>query len=95
MDGTRDVLGLWAGEHGDGEGSKFWLRVLSEIKNRGTQDACIVVCDGLKGLPAAIETVWPQAITQTCIIHYPDIRIMPTSRVSALVEPVPVGRMSA
>jgi transposase-like protein len=69
VDGTRDVLGLWAGEHGDGEGSKFWLRVLSEIKNRGTQDICIVVCDGLKGLPAAIETVWPQAITQTCIIH--------------------------
>lgn len=69
VDGTRDVLGLWAGEHGDGEGSKFWLRVLSEIKNRGTADVCIVVCDGLKGLPAAIETVWPQAITQTCIIH--------------------------
>jgi len=69
VDGTRDVLGLWAGEHGDGEGSKFWLRILTEIKNRGTQDICIVVCDGLKGLPAAIETVWPQAITQTCIIH--------------------------
>jgi putative transposase len=69
VDGTRDVLGLWAGEHGDGEGSKYWLRVLSEIKNRGTGDVCIVVCDGLKGLPAAIETVWPQAITQTCIIH--------------------------
>jgi len=69
VDGTRDVLGLWAGEHGDGEGSKFWLRVLTEIKNRGTADICIVVCDGLKGLPAAIETVWPQAITQTCIIH--------------------------
>ena len=69
VDGTRDVLGLWAGEHGDGEGSKFWLRVLSEIKNRGTADVCVVVCDGLKGLPAAIETVWPQAITQTCIIH--------------------------
>jgi putative transposase len=69
VDGTRDVLGLWAGEHGDGEGSKYWLRILSEIKNRGTQDVCIVVCDGLKGLPAAIETVWPQAITQSCIIH--------------------------
>ena len=69
VDGTRDVLGLWAGEHGDGEGSKYWMRVLSEIKNRGTQDVCIVVCDGLKHLPAAIETVWPQAITQTCIVH--------------------------
>ena len=69
VDGTRDVLGLWAGEHGDGEGSKYWMRVLSEIKNRGVNDVCIVVCDGLKGLPAAIETVWPQAITQTCVVH--------------------------
>ena len=48
---------------------KYWLRVLSEIKTRGTADVCIVVCDGLKGLPASIETVWPQAITQTCIVH--------------------------
>lgn len=45
------------------------MRVLSEIKNRGTGDVCIVVCDGLKGLPEAIETVWPQAITQTCVVH--------------------------
>ena len=51
VDGTRDILGLWAGEHGDGEGAKYWLRVLSEIKNRGTPTCCIVVCDGLKGLP--------------------------------------------
>jgi putative transposase len=67
--GTRDILGLWAGEHGDGEGAKYWLRVLTEIKNRGVADVCIVVCDGLKGLPEAIETVWPQAITQTCVVH--------------------------
>jgi putative transposase len=69
VEGTRDVLGFWAGEHGDGEGSKYWMRLLSEIKNRGVNDVCIVVCDGLKGLPAAIETVWPQAITQTCLVH--------------------------
>ena len=68
-DGERDVLGLWAGEHGDGEGAKFWLRVLAEIKNRGTADVLMVVCDGLKGLPDAIAQVWPQAITQTCIVH--------------------------
>jgi hypothetical protein len=61
--------GLWAGEHGDGEGAKYWLRVLSEIKNRGTQDVCIVVCDGLKGLPDAVGAVWPQTIVQTCIVH--------------------------
>jgi transposase-like protein len=68
-DGERDIAGLWAGEHGDGEGAKFWLRVLAEIKNRGTRDVLMVVCDGLKGLPDAIAQVWPQAVTQTCIVH--------------------------
>ncbi len=69
VDGTRDILGLWAGEHGDGEGAKYWMRVLSEIRNRGTQDCLIVVCDGLKGLPEAITTVWPRTIVQTCVVH--------------------------
>lgn len=69
VDGTRDILGLWAGEHGDGEGAKYWLRVLSELKNRGVQDVCIVVCDGLKGLPDAVNTVWDKTIVQTCIVH--------------------------
>jgi putative transposase len=68
-DGERDILGLWAGEHGDGEGAKYWLRVLTEIRNRGTRDVLMVVCDGLKGFPDAIAAVWPQAITQTCIVH--------------------------
>jgi putative transposase len=65
--GERDILGLWAGD--GGEGAKFWLAVLTEIKNRGTEDVCIVVCDGLKGLPEAITTAWPQAVVQACIIH--------------------------
>jgi transposase-like protein len=69
VEGKRDILGLWAGEHGDGEGAKFWMRVLSEIKNRGVQDCLIAVCDGLKGLPEAIAAVWPQTIVQTCIVH--------------------------
>ena len=69
VDGERDVLGLWAGEHGDGEGAKYWLRVLSEIKNRGVKDVCMLVCDGLKGLPEAVNTVWERAIVQTCIVH--------------------------
>jgi putative transposase len=69
VDGERDVLGLWAGEHGDGEGAKFWLRVLSEIKNRGTRDVLMVVCDGLKGLPDAVSAVWDKTIVQTCIVH--------------------------
>jgi putative transposase len=67
VDGTRDILGLWMGD--GGEGAKFWLHVLTEIKNRGTTDVCIVVCDGLKGLPDAIAATWPLAIVQTCVLH--------------------------
>jgi len=67
VDGERDILGLWVGD--GGEGAKYWLHVLTEIKNRGTADVCIVVCDGLTGLPDAITAVWPKAITQTCVVH--------------------------
>ncbi len=67
ISGERDILGLWAGD--GGEGAKFWLAVLTEIKNRGVADVCIVVCDGLKGLPDAIAAVWDLAVVQTCIIH--------------------------
>src|SRR5918992_3908846 len=65
--GERDILGLWAG--GGGEGAKFWLQVLTELKNRGVNDVCIAVCDGLKALPDAITTVWELAVVQACIIH--------------------------
>ncbi len=65
--GERDILGIWAGD--GGEGAKFWLQVLTEIKNRGIEDVCIVVCDGLKGLPESITTTWELAVVQTCIIH--------------------------
>ena len=67
VDGKRDILGIWAGN--GGEGAKYWLQVLTEIKNRGVDDVCMVVCDGLKGLPDAIEATWPMAITQTCVLH--------------------------
>jgi transposase-like protein len=67
LDGERDILGLWVGD--GGEGAKYWHQVLSEILNRGTVDVCIVVCDGLKGLPEAIGDVWPLAIVQTCVLH--------------------------
>jgi transposase-like protein len=67
VNGERDILGLWAG--GGGEGAKFWLQVLTELKNRGVQDVCIAVCDGLKALPDAITTVWELAVVQACIIH--------------------------
>ncbi|WP_414988684.1 IS256 family transposase [Aeromicrobium sp.] len=65
--GERDILGIWAGD--GGEGAEFWLGVLAEIKNRGVEDVCIVVCDGLKGLPESINTTWELAVVQTCVIH--------------------------
>jgi len=65
--GERDILGLWAGD--GGEGAKFWLGVLTEIKNRGVEDVCILVCDGLKGLPESVTTAWPLTVVQTCVIH--------------------------
>ena len=68
LDGRKHVLGIWIGDS-EGEGSKFWLSVFSELKNRGVDDVLIVVCDGLNGLPNAIEAVWPQAVIQTCVVH--------------------------
>lgn len=68
LDGHKDILGMWAGD-GDGESAKFWLAVLTELKNRGVRDVFFVVCDGLKGLPDSVNTVFPLAIVQTCIIH--------------------------
>ncbi len=65
--GERDILGLWAGT--GGEGAKFWMSVLTDLRNRGVKDSFFVVCDGLKGLPEVVGNVWPQAIVQTCIIH--------------------------
>ena len=67
VDGRKHVLGVWLGD--GGEGAKYWLSVLTEIRNRGLEDALIVCCDGLKGLPDAIEATWPQALVQTCVIH--------------------------
>jgi putative transposase len=65
--GEKDILGLWAGT--GGEGAKFWLSVLTDLKNRGVGDVFFVVCDGLKGLPEVVGNAWPQAIVQTCIVH--------------------------
>ncbi|WP_169735959.1 IS256 family transposase [Intrasporangium chromatireducens] len=68
LTGHRDVLGLWAGQVG-GESAKFWMNVLTDLKNRGVRDVFFVVCDGLKGLPDAVTTVFPAAIVQACVIH--------------------------
>jgi transposase-like protein len=67
--GERDILGIWAGQDSSGEGAKYWLSVLTELKNRGVADVLITVCDGLKGLPDAIRAVWEAATVQTCVIH--------------------------
>jgi putative transposase len=67
VDGNKDVLGLWAGV--GGEGAKFWMSVVVDLKNRGIRDVFFLVCDGLKGLPDVVVNVWPATIVQTCIIH--------------------------
>jgi transposase-like protein len=67
LEGEKDVLGLWAGT--GGEGAKFWMAVLTDLRNRGIKDVFFLVCDGLKGLPDVVVNVWPQTIVQTCIIH--------------------------
>jgi putative transposase len=65
-DGVKHVLGIWLQNT---EGAKFWLGVLTELRNRGVRDVLIACCDGLEGLPAAVETVWPHTIVQTCVVH--------------------------
>jgi len=67
LEGEKDILGLWAGT--GGEGAKFWMSVLTDLRNRGVRDVFFLVCDGLKGLPEVVGNVWPQTIVQTCIIH--------------------------
>jgi len=66
MQGKKDVLGLWIGE---AEGAKFWMGIMTELKNRGVEDILIACIDGLKGLPDAINAVYPQTHIQLCIVH--------------------------
>ncbi len=66
LEGKREVLGLWAEET---EGARFWLGVLTDLRNRGLEDVFYVCCDGLTGFPQAIETAFPKAVVQTCIVH--------------------------
>lgn len=65
-DGAKEVLGLWIEQT---EGAKFWMRVMSELKTRGTSDILIAVVDGLKGFPEAITAIFPKTVVQTCIVH--------------------------
>src|ERR1041384_7265318 len=66
VEGRRDILGLWAGDGGGG--AKHWMHILTEIKNRGVNDVLMLVCDGLKGLPDAVEAIWPRTTVQTCVV---------------------------
>lgn len=65
-DGTKEVLGIWIEQT---EGAKFWMRVMTELKNRGVADILIAVVDGLKGFPDAITAVFPKTVVQTCVVH--------------------------
>jgi putative transposase len=67
VDGYKHVLGIWL--QAGGEGAKFWLNVFTELRNWGLKDALIVCCDGLPGLPDAVEAIWPEALIQTCVVH--------------------------
>jgi putative transposase len=66
MNGNKEVLGLWLAQT---EGAKFWLQVVTELRNRGVQDIFIACVDGLKGFPEAIEAVFPKTVVQLCIVH--------------------------
>jgi len=66
MDGNKEVLGLWTSKT---EGAKFWLTILTELRNRGLQDIFIACVDGLKGFPEAIESMYPKTLVQLCIVH--------------------------
>ncbi len=66
VDGVKHVLGIWVQQ---AEGAKFWMQVCTELRNRGVRDVLIACCDGLTGLPEAIEAVWPHTTVQTCVVH--------------------------
>jgi len=67
--GHRDVLGVWAGTPGAGESAKFWISILTELKNRGVVDIFYLVCDGLKGMPESVNAVFKETTVQTCVVH--------------------------
>lgn len=67
VEGRKDVLGVWLGD--GAEGASFWLGVFTELRNRGVEDVLVACCDGLTGLPEALEQTWPQVTVQTCVVH--------------------------
>jgi putative transposase len=85
IDGERDVLGMWFQAN---EGAKFWMQVLTDLKQRGVSDILICCVDGLKGFPEAIEAVYPQTTVQTCIVHLirQSLRYVPRRQYDAVVK---------
>jgi len=85
IDGEREVLGMWFQAN---EGAKFWMQVLTELKQRGVQDILICCVDGLKGFPEAIEAVFPQTTVQTCIVHLirHSLKYVPRRQYDAVVK---------
>jgi putative transposase len=85
MDGERDVLGMWFQAN---EGAKFWMQVLTDLKQRGVQDILICCVDGLKGFPEAIEAIYPQTTIQTCIVHLirHSLKYVPRRQYEAVVK---------
>ena len=85
MDGERDVLGMWFQAN---EGAKFWMQVLTDLKQRGVQDILICCVDGLKGFPEAIEAIFPATTVQTCIVHLirHSLRYVPRRQYDAVVK---------
>jgi len=84
VNGERDILGIWSGD--GAEGARFWLQVFTELKNRGVEDVLIAVCDGLKGLPEAINTTWEQTVVQTLSLHNGGVRGFRTATCAVAVR---------
>ena len=90
LEGIKHVLGIWVQ---DTEGSAFWAHVCADLANRGVQDVLIVCCDGLQGLPEAIEATWPDSMVQTCVVHLIRasmrfVAYQDRKKVSAVIKPI-------
>jgi putative transposase len=89
-DGEKHVLGIWLAKTPPdaataGESGRFWASVTADLRNRGVRDILIACCDGLAGFEDAIGAAFPAAVVQRCVVHYADLRVMPTSRRECLV----------
>lgn len=90
LEGFKHVLGIWVQ---DTEGSAFWAHVCADLANRGVQDVLVVCCEGLQGLPEAIEATWPDSMVQTCVVYliWASMRLVAyqdRKKVSAVIKPI-------